>query len=141
MFFLFKQKTAYEMRISDWSSDVCSSDLSSQHRALLGDANRVCFPFQGDPRTGFERMLELAFRWVEKRGNRRIAVFGRRENKERLDDMLMKMGLDAATRLVLLPDLEARDLAALYCRRSAEHTHELQYIMRHSHAYCCFKNK
>src|SRR3546814_7620926 len=27
MFFLFKQKTAYEMRISDWSSDVCSSDL------------------------------------------------------------------------------------------------------------------
>src|SRR3546814_3121045 len=31
-FFFFKQKTAYEMRISDWSSDVCSSDLSSQPR-------------------------------------------------------------------------------------------------------------
>src|SRR3546814_10343548 len=31
--FVFKQKTAYEMRISDWSSDVCSSDLD----ALLGD--------------------------------------------------------------------------------------------------------
>src|SRR3546814_3917813 len=31
-FFFFKQKTAYEMRISDWSSDVCSSDLLS----LLG---------------------------------------------------------------------------------------------------------
>src|SRR3546814_1866255 len=29
LFFFFKQKTAYEMRISDWSSDVCSSDLSS----------------------------------------------------------------------------------------------------------------
>src|SRR3546814_2835796 len=29
MFFFFKQKTAYEMRISDWSSDVCSSDLQS----------------------------------------------------------------------------------------------------------------
>src|SRR3546814_2971480 len=28
LFFLCKQKTAYEMRISDWSSDVCSSDLS-----------------------------------------------------------------------------------------------------------------
>src|SRR3546814_5499918 len=27
IFFFFKQKTAYEMRISDWSSDVCSSDL------------------------------------------------------------------------------------------------------------------
>src|SRR3546814_13846153 len=30
MFFFFKQKTAYEMRISDWSSDVCSSDLAGQ---------------------------------------------------------------------------------------------------------------
>src|SRR3546814_4177393 len=30
MFFFFKQKTAYEMRISDWSSDVCSSDLPRQ---------------------------------------------------------------------------------------------------------------
>src|SRR3546814_2631541 len=30
LFFFFKQKTAYEMRISDWSSDVCSSDLQSR---------------------------------------------------------------------------------------------------------------
>src|SRR3546814_7905669 len=33
-FFFFKQKTAYEMRISDWSSDVCSSDLPRQRRDL-----------------------------------------------------------------------------------------------------------
>src|SRR3546814_12332457 len=32
-FFVFKQKTAYEMRISDWSSDVCSSDLAEGERA------------------------------------------------------------------------------------------------------------
>src|SRR3546814_10907065 len=32
MFFFFKQKTAYEMRISDWSSDVCSSDLIIERR-------------------------------------------------------------------------------------------------------------
>src|SRR3546814_7605488 len=31
VFFFFKQKTAYEMRISDWSSDVCSSDLLIAH--------------------------------------------------------------------------------------------------------------
>src|SRR3546814_1054513 len=31
-FFFFKQKTAYEMRISDWSSDVCSSDLRNIER-------------------------------------------------------------------------------------------------------------
>src|SRR3546814_12580895 len=33
-FFFFKQKTAYEMRISDWSSDVCSSDLVSTSFSL-----------------------------------------------------------------------------------------------------------
>src|SRR3546814_14258220 len=33
--FFFKQKTAYEMRISDWSSDVCSSDLRSVDAVLL----------------------------------------------------------------------------------------------------------
>src|SRR3546814_4410370 len=32
VFFFFKQKTAYEMRISDWSSDVCSSDLRIRAR-------------------------------------------------------------------------------------------------------------
>src|SRR3546814_4303118 len=32
LFFFFKQKTAYEIRISDWSSDVCSSDLTYQWR-------------------------------------------------------------------------------------------------------------
>src|SRR3546814_14591451 len=35
-FFFFKQKTAYEMRISDWSSDVCSSDLLDAH-FMAGD--------------------------------------------------------------------------------------------------------
>src|SRR3546814_20009022 len=40
IFFFFKQKTAYEMRISDWSSDVCSSDL----RDWLREARRVLKP-------------------------------------------------------------------------------------------------
>src|SRR3546814_5996074 len=35
-FFFFKQKTAYEMRISDWSSDVCSSDLEGFKRGGEG---------------------------------------------------------------------------------------------------------
>src|SRR3546814_7107252 len=41
-FFFFKQKTAYEMRISDWSSDVCSSDLCAEqieYPMELGDEN------------------------------------------------------------------------------------------------------
>src|SRR3546814_10017150 len=40
-FFLFKQKTAYEMRISDWSSDVCSSDLFGDARVQAGVGARV----------------------------------------------------------------------------------------------------
>src|SRR3546814_9609683 len=39
---MFKQKTAYEVRISDWSSDVCSSDL--EHRAGLGERLLRSFP-------------------------------------------------------------------------------------------------
>src|SRR3546814_20729254 len=39
-FFFFKQKTAYEMRISDWSSDVCSSDLPAGNLWLAIKANR-----------------------------------------------------------------------------------------------------
>src|SRR3546814_11124229 len=38
LFFFFKQKTAYEMRISDWSSDVCSSDLGRVARQVEGNA-------------------------------------------------------------------------------------------------------
>src|SRR3546814_19725085 len=40
LFFFFKQKTAYEMRISDWSSDVCSSDLF-RNGALLGSGETL----------------------------------------------------------------------------------------------------
>src|SRR3546814_2640481 len=45
-FFFFKQKTAYEMRISDWSSDVCSSDLASQ----AGHAFDAMEPVRNGPR-------------------------------------------------------------------------------------------
>src|SRR3546814_4955643 len=54
LFFFFKQKTAYEMRISDWSSDVCSSDLYAQRAALAARDSRRSLPprmaerFHGD---------------------------------------------------------------------------------------------
>src|SRR3546814_2482436 len=54
IFFFFKQKTAYEMRISDWSSDVCSSDLPGHRgeqqvappRAAGGGEERRHHPFE-----------------------------------------------------------------------------------------------
>src|SRR3546814_10361866 len=42
IFFFFKQKTAYEMRISDWSSDVCSSDLYDVHRLAPEEELWLC---------------------------------------------------------------------------------------------------
>src|SRR3546814_10572701 len=41
VFFFFKQKTAYEMRISDWSSDVCSSDLREDLKPVADQAPPV----------------------------------------------------------------------------------------------------
>src|SRR3546814_8458478 len=57
MFFFFKQKTAYEMRISDWSSDVCSSDLidpSSTNKNV-----RVDVPIVGDVGEVVRQILKL----------------------------------------------------------------------------------
>src|SRR3546814_8669647 len=62
VFFFFKQKTAYEMRISDWSSDVCSSDLleadegrlDSVREQVLSDIVRR--PGQDDPHAASRRL-------------------------------------------------------------------------------------
>src|SRR3546814_13870578 len=79
LFFLFKQKTAYEMRISDWSSDVCSSDLRSQatpvttvtqedivitgsrirHNPLDQDAPRVFVDQQDIQKTGLNSVTDV----------------------------------------------------------------------------------
>src|SRR3546814_1855483 len=53
LFFFFKQKTAYEMRISDWSSDVCSSDLG--RLAYLADPGA----FDADSLVG-DQLAEVA---------------------------------------------------------------------------------
>src|SRR3546814_8893318 len=50
MFFFFKQKTAYEMRISDWSSDVCSSDLVALPLARADMVERERGQRFGEPR-------------------------------------------------------------------------------------------
>src|SRR3546814_3917496 len=64
-FFFFKQKTAYEMRISDWSSDVCSSDLGRDpgqigllHRLAAEQADRTgAEALHGESEVGERRMI------------------------------------------------------------------------------------
>src|SRR3546814_20110623 len=58
VFFFFKQKTAYEMRISDWSSDVCSSDLRGFRRV---------FPDLGTPIDRVQIARTLDRPWLEVR--------------------------------------------------------------------------
>src|SRR3546814_5615861 len=60
-FFFFKQKTAYEMRISDWSSDVCSSDLAEREIA--------------EPRLAFSRRVKPGAQHQETAAN--IVVIAR----------------------------------------------------------------
>src|SRR3546814_4570320 len=79
-FFFFKQKTAYEMRISDWSSDVCSSDLAgptvtkaSLLQAVLPsmpDAAQAAANWQGiDLQLLFECCVDLGFEAADTAGN------------------------------------------------------------------------
>src|SRR3546814_3130176 len=46
--FFFKQKTAYEMRISDWSSDVCSSDLHVEHSSVANAVGAAIAQVSGE---------------------------------------------------------------------------------------------
>src|SRR3546814_18359584 len=74
MFFFFKQKTAYEMRISDWSSDVCSSDL----RPLLPLVQRQVrswYPQVRGRRASHRQQLEaLGLRLSDDRGGHGSAL-------------------------------------------------------------------
>src|SRR3546814_3919893 len=66
-FFFFKQKTAYEMRISDWSSDVCSSDLLARHGGRVDQPRRQGFATG----RGADRKLDIAYGGDREGGSRR----------------------------------------------------------------------
>src|SRR3546814_6175526 len=116
-FFFFKQKTAYDMRISDWSSDVCSSDLFVP---LLDSA---CHAHHAAHRL---RCLRAGAAL-----QRRLA----RQQLRRLD------GAQDLARHVGLRPLRRHLLRGLPTGRSEEHTSELQSLMRISYAVFCLKKK
>src|SRR3546814_17971822 len=82
----FKQKTAYEMRISDWSSDVCSSDLRRVARALgHGDRQRVMpqrLAYPARPLPGNRRQGEIEAVARQLRASNGIRSEERRVGKE-----------------------------------------------------------
>src|SRR3546814_6929919 len=61
-FFFFKQETAYEMRISDWSSDVCSSDLNLKFGMSFAESTGLTGLSRFNPAAVKGCLLELAVR-------------------------------------------------------------------------------
>src|SRR3546814_1549274 len=85
MFFLCKQKTAYELRISDWSSDVCSSDLTRQDKIMKGDEKVIDFLNEAlkNELTAINQYW-LHYRMLDNWGVARLAHF---ECEESIDEM------------------------------------------------------
>src|SRR3546814_3167822 len=82
-FFFFKQKTAYEMRISDWSSDVCSSDL--RFALFLAEPEAVAIGFHvGRERFAVSGIVERVAHAVERIASHRHAKIGRASCRERV---------------------------------------------------------
>src|SRR3546814_18656329 len=65
-FFFFKQKTAYEMRISDWSSDVCSSDLNSRTARRANCAPKDWWSRGGSANAANSGKCGGAFAWFDR---------------------------------------------------------------------------
>src|SRR3546814_10176000 len=111
------QKTAYEMRISDWSSDVCSSDLA------------------------IERVTVTAENLSDFLGVRRFS-FGMAEKENKVGQVTglawTEVGGDLLT--IEVADMPGKGVV-LRTGRSEEHTSELQSLMRISYAVFCLKKK
>src|SRR3546814_5546526 len=138
-FVFFKQKTAYEVRISDWSSDVCSSDLGGQRQ-----------------RIGIARALAVKPRFLvcdEAIAALDVSIQAQVINlfmdlREDLDLTYLFISHDLsvvehiADRVVIMYLGRVVEIAATAdIFRSEEHTSELQSLMRISYAVFCLKKK
>src|SRR3546814_6592740 len=125
--FFFKHKTAYEMRISDWSSDVCSSDLTLVAAAL----QRV--------RLRHDRALETV------RGSFLQALFSVGDRPDLAAETNFTEGHGLVGQRLVAQRRQHRQQhrqvgrGFLHADRSEEHTSELQSLMRISYAVFCLK--
>src|SRR3546814_4014043 len=122
-FVFFKQKTAYEMRISDWSSDVCSSDLcyvyAYSEEAIFkasGYGGELIF-FDSKDKCDVKAVFGLS----KQKAGKYVVTVSRED-----DDWYEVLGTDSYIKT---------------STRSEEHTSELQSLMRISYAVFCLKKK
>src|SRR3546814_3552987 len=145
--FFFKQKTAYEMRISDWSSDVCSSDLVHAGvlakwdiQKTLGLAAEVEEALRGPD---WKKMLHSMYgnepvHWKDEfSGSKRIRVIINAFTRMRMCNSHGHMEFSHKG----APTHDADGLMPWFDMpgRSEEHTSELQSLMRISYAVFCLK--
>src|SRR3546814_3581318 len=98
-FFFFKQKTAYEMRISDWSSDVCSSDLDGEGQPPQQSAGRtIRLPSE---------LLEAIF----EAGRKGLSIQRYKGLGEMNAEQLWETTLDQSNRSMLQVEIGQADLA------------------------------
>src|SRR3546814_5301366 len=117
LFCFFRQRTAYELRISDWSSDVCSSDLM---RVQIG-------------REILRRIAEL--------GHDPLVDVGDQPATHLVEDALLHNRPDRIPIDREFPQMRHRHHRGKGRMRSEEHTSELQSLMRISYAVFCLKTK
>src|SRR3546814_1868547 len=143
----FKQKTAYEMRIRDWSSDVCSSDLPSP-AATKRQCRQVSLP---SPNGSGKLLCQFHLFEIEfdrgcppEDGDRNLdAVLFEIQFLDRAVEAGERtvQNLDLITDLVIDVDLVLGLSRGFLFGRSEEHTSELQSLMRISYAVFCLKKK
>src|SRR3546814_10121979 len=124
LMFVFKQKTAYCMRISDLSSDVCSSDLIAHQRHVLARLH--------DPRLADRQHEIVKFGHLESAAVHQL-VF---EEHDRILAADRGLQQPLAILRVIGRDHDQPGNARV---RSEEHTSELQSLMRISYAVFCLK--
>src|SRR3546814_8901643 len=136
--FFFKQKTAYEMRISDWSSDVCSSDLAGRPARQNAPADgRAAGPWCRRAR-GVRKAAS---------GVARLPATG--SQSDRTSARCGQPNAQEYRSLARRPERAAPPLSGSRAGRrgprrrgrSEEHTSELQSLMRISYAVFCLKKK
>src|SRR3546814_6234155 len=133
VFFFFKQKTAYEIRISDWSSDVCSSDLASRVRRILSLSNgSTTWPGCRAVQTWCSSFAETAVM---------IVTSTQYDRLRRAAWLRSGSSAQHASSTVRVAEYTTRRPSTLGARRSEEHTSELQSLMRISYAVFCLNKK
>src|SRR3546814_9161571 len=126
MFFFFKQKTTYEMRISDWSSDVCSSDLIHNERGYRKVRRALARQYD----IGWQEP-DIQVVDVDMAGDRHLIL------EHNVMNGVLLAESDADQVLQHLADIWSYDVClneVERATRSEEHTSELQSLMRHSYA-------